>query len=124
MTRKQKPPKTPNQNDNINKRMLCKVIGGKLVECKYNIEYNDIYSVMHILFDELIQHLKKGTTFNINNFGTFSLRKMPSRKHFNFQTRKIETSKGNKILRFDLDKKLRLKLLAELDIDKTFKKYQ
>jgi len=111
---------TQQQNESIDKPLLCALVKDRLKEYGYEISYREIYSVVHILFEELIKDIKKGTKFKIDNFGKLMLQKMPPRQHFNFKTRQKEISKGNKILRFEIDTKLRKYLINALDIAKTF----
>lgn len=105
-----------NNDLSIDKRTLWKYVNKKTNRI---IHHYHVFSVITILFDEIIKDLKSGKELNIFNFGILSLKEMKPRYYHNVKLRKVMLSRGYKILRFTLAPKLRKKLCLFLDIDKT-----
>lgn len=93
-----------------------------LVYLKLNqqIEYQHVRNVISILFEEIGNELFKKGKFVIDNFGSLTLKRMKPRNFYNYQTKQLQKSKGNNIVRFQLFNKLRLIILSNLDIARTF----
>jgi len=103
---------------NISKRNLWRYINRKI---KRSIHHYHTFSVITILFEEMLVDLKAGKDIKIFNFGTLSLGQTQPRKYFDVRFQKIMQSKGNRILRFILAPVINKKLKALLDIDKTLR---
>ena len=104
------------QKTNIDRRLFSRYVAKKIK----HISSTHIESIISILFDEMTQDLEKGITITIGNFGKFILETLGPRKHLNINSGEFTISPGNKILRFCLTKKLRLFLIKNLDIAKTY----
>lgn len=85
------------------------------------VHHYHVFSVISILFEEMVADLKQGKEIRIFNFGTLSLKKMKPRLYHNVRERKFMYTEGYRILRFSLSNKIRKKLCQHLDIDKTLK---
>jgi nucleoid DNA-binding protein len=106
-----------NWSDNINKRLFWRYVNKKL---NHIIHHAHVFSVITILFEEMVQDLKDGKEIKIHNFGTFALQSTKPRRHFNVLLQKIVQSKSHRILRFKLVPRIQKKLRSFLDIDKSF----
>jgi nucleoid DNA-binding protein len=107
-----------NNDLSINKRILWRYINRKINRI---IHHYHVFSVITILFDEMLKDLIRGKSIKISNFGTLSLKQMKPRKYFDVRFQQVMQSKGHKILRFKLAAPFRKKLVDHLDLDKTFK---
>ena len=104
-------------SNNISKRNLWRYVNQKI---KRTIHHYHVFSVITILFEEMLIDLKNGKDVKIFNFGTLSLQKTNPRKYFDVRFQKIMQSEGHRILRFILAPVIRKKLKNLLDIDKSF----
>jgi nucleoid DNA-binding protein len=102
----------------ISKRKLWQYVNRKLNRL---IHHYHVFSVITILFDEMLIDLKKGKAIKIHNFGTLLLKQMRPRRYFDVTKQKVLLSEGHKILRFTLAAPLRKKLVALVDLDKISK---
>lgn len=100
----------------INKRVLWRFVNKKI---KRIINHYHVFSVITILFEEMIKDLISGKEIKIYNFGTLSLKKMNPRRYHDVKQRKVVMSKGYKILRFKLAPPIRKKICDNVDLDKT-----
>jgi nucleoid DNA-binding protein len=108
-----------NENlNNISKRDFWRYVNQKI---KRSINHYHVFSVITILFEELLIDLKNGKDIKVFNLGTLSLRPTKPRKYYDVRFQKVMQSEGHKILRFILARPISKKLRALLDIDKTFK---
>lgn len=107
-----------NLPDNITKRILWRYVNKKI---KRSIHHYHVFSVITILFEEIIKDLKLGKDVKIFNFGTLSLKKLPPRKYHDINARQVKQASSHKILRFVLSNKLRNILRDHLDMEATFK---
>ena len=105
------------ETKSVDRRYFMSYVSKKL---KYTIPFYHIQSVISILFEELLEDLCAQKQIVIGNFGKLFLKQLKPRKHFNVTSGIFDTSPGNKVMRFKLDRKLRKILTANLDIDKTF----
>lgn len=105
-------------DQSISKRNLWRYINRKI---KRTIHHYHVFSVIAILFEEIIKDLKIGKEIKIVNLGTLSLRKTKPRLYHNVKYKKVMLSKGYRLLKFSLAAKIRKKLRAHVDLDKTFK---
>ena len=78
-----------------------------------------VFSIINILFDEMIQDLRKGREIKIANFGTLVLKDTPPRRYHNVRLRKVMQSPGYRIIRFVLTKKIHKKLYRAVKLDET-----
>lgn len=104
-------------NKSIDRRFLWQYV---LKKINKSIHHAHVMSVINILLDEVITELISSKKIKIGNFGNFVIKKLNPRKHFNVFTKQYEMSKGNKIVRFELNKKIRKFLIKNLDVAKTF----
>lgn len=104
--------------DSIDKRVLWRYVNKKI---KRTIHHYHVFSVISILFDEILADLKQGKQIRIANFGILELKETKPRRHFDFKKQKIVMSRSYKILRFSLSEKIKKKLAKYLDLDATFK---
>jgi len=84
---------------------------------KRGVKVAHINSVVNLLCEFLFQELKDQEEFAIHNFGTFLLKKNKPRKYFDVLDRKIKISKGNRLLKFKLNRKLRKKISTNVDLN-------
>jgi nucleoid DNA-binding protein len=99
---------------NISKRDLWHYVNRKI---KRLIHHYHIFSVISILFEEMIKDLKSGKEIKIINLGTLVLKTMPPRKYHDVRFHKVMQSPGNRVLRLFLSKPIRKKLCDSLDLD-------
>ena len=100
---------------NIEKKQLWRHVNIKI---KRSINHYHVLAVLSILFEELIKDLEAGKQIEIINLGTFGLKQSGDRNHVNIWTKEVMRSKGRKVLKFVLPKKLRQTLCDYLDLDK------
>jgi nucleoid DNA-binding protein len=101
----------------INKVILWKYVNLKI---KRAIGSRHVYSVIHILFNELYKDIIAGRRIRIGNLGTIVLQKTAPRIYFSVVHQKKMKSFGYKVLRFVPDENFREKLFEYLDVEKTF----
>ena len=101
----------------ISKKVLWQYVNLKINRF---VHHAHVYSVITILFDEMVKDLVNGKDIKIVNFGTLILKQMKPRKYHNVRYMQVMQSGGSKILRFSLTPKIRKKICDFLDIDKTF----
>jgi len=102
----------------INKRLLWQYVNRKIKRIIHNAH---VFSVICILFEEILKDLNQGKEIKIANFGKFFIKEMKPRRYHNVRYMQIMQSSGYKILRFSLERLVRKKILDYLDVDKTFK---
>ena len=105
-------------NDNVSKRSLWKVVNKKI---KKTIHYYHVFSVISILFEEILKDLREEKELKVFNFGTLVLKKTKPKKYHDVRYHKIMQGEAHKIMKFSLAKKIRNKLCKYLDLDATFK---
>lgn len=103
---------------NISKRCLWRLINKKIKRLIHNYH---VFSIISILFEEIIKDLIDGKSLKIHNFGTLELVKTKSRKYHDVRFKKIMQSNGHMIMKFSLARKIKKKMCANLDINRTFK---
>lgn len=104
--------------NSITKRILWRYLNQKI---KKNIHHYHIFSIINILFDEMLNDLKSGKKIKINNLGTLYMKELPPRKYYDVNDKMVKISKPHKILKFLLSPKLKYELKNNLDIVATFK---
>jgi len=103
----------------ITKRVLWRYVNKKI---KRSIHHYHVFSVITLLFEEIIKDLVSGKDIKIHNFGTLSLKQLSARKYHDVNERIVKQAVPHRILRFVISKKLRNELREHLDLDSTFKK--
>lgn len=103
---------------NVSKRNLWRYVNKKI---KRFIHHYHVFSIISILFEEMLKDLKQGKDIKIFNLGTISLKETKPRWYHDVTKRQLVLSNKHKILRFALAPKIRKKLCEHLDIDITFK---
>jgi nucleoid DNA-binding protein len=96
----------------FSKRMLWRYVNIKINRI---IHHYHVFSVITILFDEMLKELKQGKEIKIFNFGTLKLENTKPRKYHDIRYNKVLLSKGSKILKFKLIEPIRKKLCFYLD---------
>lgn len=102
----------------VSKRDLWHYVNRKI---KRLIHHYHVFSVISILFDEMIKDLKSGKEIKIANFGTIVLKDTPPRKYHDVRFHKIMESPGHRVMRLFLAKPIRKKLCEFLDLDRKIK---
>ena len=95
----------------ISKRDLWLYVNRKI---KRLIHHYHVFSVISILFEEMIRDLKDGKEIKITNFGTLVLKDTPPRKYHDVRFRKMMESPGHRVMRLFLAKTIRKKLCDSL----------
>ena len=104
-------------NKEISKKIFWKYVNLKI---NRKIHHSHIYAVISILFEEIVQDLLSDKEIKIFNFGTLSLNKTKAKKYYDVRFQRLMQSKGGRILKFELSKKNKKKLINCLDVDATF----
>lgn len=99
---------------NITKRMLWRYVNKKI---KRSIHHYHVFSVLSILFDEMISSLKSGERIDIFNFGTLELKEKRPHRLMDIYNKKIIESKPFKVLSFKLNPDLKKILKDNLYLD-------
>lgn len=99
-------------SNSINKRDFWRFVNKKL---NRRLNHYHVFSVISILFEEMIKDLKDGKSIKIFNFGTLSLKRNKPRKYFDVNHQKVMLSKSHRILRFVLSPIIKKKLCRQLD---------
>lgn len=102
----------------ISKRDLWHYVNRKI---KRLIHHYHVFSIISILFEEMIRDLRDGKEIKVTNLGTFVLKDMPPRKYHDVRLRKVMQSPGHRVMRLFLAKPIRKKLCESLDLDKELK---
>lgn len=101
----------------INKRIIWRYVNKKINGIIHSYH---VFSIISILFDEIIKDLKAGKEIKIFNFGLLSTKSTKPRMYHNVSSRTFMQSPGYKIIRFSLAPQIRKKICQHIDIDKTF----
>ena len=96
----------------INKRTLWRFVNIKINRI---IHHYHVFSVITILFDEILKDLKAGKDVKIFNFGLLQLKSTKPRKYHDVRFNKVLLSEGHRILKFTLAQPIRKKLCVNLD---------
>lgn|SRR5512135_1999486 len=99
----------------ISKRDLWHYVNRKI---KRLIHHYHVFSVISILFDEMIKDLKSGKEIKIINLGTLVLKDTPPRRYHDVRFQCVMESPGHRVMRFFLAKTIRKKLCDSLDLTK------
>lgn len=105
------------KNKSVDRRFLWQYV---LKKINNSIHHAHVLSVINILLDEVLVELVESKKIKIGNLGEFIFQKLNPRRHFNVFTKVFEVSKGNSIIRFVLNKKLKKFLSNQIDVAKTF----
>lgn len=102
-------------NISVSKRNLWQYVNLKINRM---IHHYHVFSVITILFEEMLKDLKDGKQIKIMNFGILSLKNMKPRRYHDVVQRQVKESRGSRIMRFTLAPALRKKLCENLNLDK------
>lgn len=105
-------------NDSVTKRALWRYVNKKI---RRSVHHFHVFSVISILFEEILKDLVAGKTIKITNFGTLMLKNLSPRSYYDIHDKVMKVSEPHRIMRFVLASKLRNKICKHLDIDLTFK---
>jgi nucleoid DNA-binding protein len=100
----------------IDKRLFISKVSKKL---KRTISIPHTNSVINLLCENILKDLEETGKFEIKNLGTFELIKMNPKKYFNVIEQSLKLTKGNKRIKFKLNKKLKKKISNSIDFEKT-----
>lgn len=103
---------------NVTKKIFWRYVNIKI---KRIIHHYHVFSVISILFDEMLKDLKQGKKIEIFNLGTFFLRENKPRLYHDVNKHSVVLSGKRKIIKFMIARKLKKRLTENLDIDRTFK---
>jgi nucleoid DNA-binding protein len=98
----------------VNKRLFWRYVNIKLNRAIHSYH---VFSILSILLEEIIEDLKKSKEIKIINFATISLNDTKPKKYFDVRYQKIMESKGGRLIKIDLSKKIKKKLIQYLDVD-------
>jgi nucleoid DNA-binding protein len=101
-----------NNDQSVNKKLLWQYVNRKI---KRIIHHYHVFSILTILFDEMIKDLKRGKSIKIFNFGKLELKNLKPRRYFDVRHQKVMQAEGHRILRFTLASSIRKKLVDYLD---------
>ena len=104
-------------NTNISKRDLWRYVNKKI---NRSIHYYHVFSIISILFEEMVNELIKNKEIKIFNFGTFTLKKTNPKKYYDVRYQKVMQAPSYQLLKFNISKKIRNKICNNLDIARTF----
>ncbi len=102
----------------ISKRILWRYVNVKI---KRIVHHYHVFSIITILFEEIIKDLVSGKSIEIFNLGVFSLKKNKPRLHYDISKKTFAVSDGRKVMRLSLSPKLKKIICKHVDLDKTFK---
>ncbi len=105
------------EGKSVDRRFLWQYVIKKINK---SIHHAHVMSVINILLDEVLGELVISKKIKVGNFGQLVLKKLKPRKHYNLHTKRFAMSKGNSIMRFELNKKFRQFVIKRLDVAKTF----
>lgn len=103
------------EGNSFSKRMLWRYVNLKINRI---IHHYHVFSVITILFEEIIKELKQGNEIKIHNLGSLALKDAKPRLYHNVVFNKMMMSKGNRILKFTLVNNIRKKLCSSLTKNK------
>lgn len=104
-------------NQEISKKIFWRYVNKKI---NRSIHHYHVFSVISILFEELINDLINDKEIKIFNFVKLKLSRPRAKRYFNVVSRCMQESSGNRLLKFSLSPKLKKRLVQSLDVDKTF----
>jgi nucleoid DNA-binding protein len=104
-------------NKEISKKIFWRYVNSKI---KRKIHHYHVFAIISILFEEIVKDLLNNKEIKIFNFGTLSLNKTKAKKYYDVRFQKVMQSTGSRILKFELSKKIKKKLINYLDVDATF----
>lgn len=97
----------------ISKRSLWRFVNKKI---KASIHNFHVFSIITILFDEMIKDIKAEKKIKIHNLGYFHLIRLRPRMYNDIISKTQMMSRGSKIIRFYISRGLNKKLRKHLDI--------
>lgn len=102
----------------VDKRALWRLVNKRINRVVHSYH---VFSVISILFEEMISDLKAGKKIKIFNFCTLSLNLNNNGekiRYMNIFTREIQESNSRKKLKFKIAPKFKNKIIKFLDVDK------
>ncbi len=99
----------------ISKRVLWYYVNRKI---KRLIHHYHVFTIISILFEEMIKDLVAGKKIKIANLGVFILKETKPRRYHDVRFNCVMESTGNRVMRLFLAKSIRKKLCESLVIDK------
>ncbi|CAB4197023.1 Histone-like DNA-binding protein [uncultured Caudovirales phage] len=102
----------------ISKRVLWRYVNIKI---KRIIHHYHVFSVITILFEEMLKDLISGKNINIFNLGIFSLKQNKPRLHYDISKKTFAVSNGRKVMRLALSPQVKKIICKHVDLDRTFK---
>lgn len=106
---------------NIGPKILAALVHKKLRKFGKKIGHKHIKPVVMILLDELKRDLTEDRkTLVIENFAKIRYSLPKPKKYFSFVSKQVEESDGNPLLKFQLFKFIRKRIISLVDVDKTF----
>lgn len=103
-------------NKEISKKIFWRFVNKKINRA---IHHYHVFAVISLLFEEIVKDLLSNKKIKIFNFCTISLEKNNPKKYFDVRFQKIMISKGSNLIKIELSKKLKKKLVNSLDVDAT-----
>jgi len=100
----------------INKEYFVYYLFKKISNICKTLTKRDVYHIVNVLFEEILNDIKLEKKLKIFNFADLFLVKTPFRRHFCYHTQSVKISGGFRKLRFDINEKIRKKLLKNIDI--------
>jgi nucleoid DNA-binding protein len=97
----------------VSKRNLWHYVNRKI---KRLIHHYHVFSVISILFEEMVKDLKNNKEIKIANFGSLVLKDTPPRRYHDVRFHRMMESPSHKIMRLFLAKPIRKKLCESLDL--------
>ncbi len=95
----------PSSRGNITRQALSERIADRV-----DVPQQDIYEVMQVLFEEMVEELAKGHRLEFRNFGAFRVDVRASRRGFNPQTKETIEIAAAPVVRFKASRHLRQRL--------------
>jgi nucleoid DNA-binding protein len=99
-------------SESISKKKLWQYVNIKI---NRTIHHYHVFSVISLLFEEILSELKDKGEIKIHNFGVLSLKHLKPRHYFDITRQQVMRSNGYRILRFTLAPRLKKKIISYLD---------
>lgn len=97
----------------LDKRLFISKVSKKI---NRRIRISHLNSIINLLCELLSKELMEKGEFSIHNFGTFKQKKNNPRRYFNVLKQETIISKGNTLVKFKLNRKLKKKIASNIDL--------
>lgn len=97
----------------ISKRDLWHYVNRKI---KRLIHHYHVFSVISLLFEEMLKDLQEGKEVKVANFGVLVLKDTPSRRYHDVNSHQMKESPGYRVMRLFLAKPIHKKICGSLDL--------